>query len=180
MPSLLLDVKWPSSKHANLGNTLKPKRLHDEPAISLSQPLSSHADEPSRSCSSLNTNVTYTITISDPDAPSRDDPKWSEMCHWIATGLVVSDDTDSPCLSMITPSSTDLQHLLPYYPPGPPEKTGKHRYVFLVFVPANGTTDALNLTKPEDRKHWGYEYEGERVGVRRWSQENGLVPVGML
>lgn len=67
-----------------------------------------------------------------------------------------------------------------YYPPGPPEKTGKHRYVLFVFAPANGTTDSLDLSKPEDRKHWGYEYEGERVGVRRWSLENGLVPVGMF
>ena len=24
-----------------------------------------------------------TIALTDPDAPSRDDPKWSEMCHWI-------------------------------------------------------------------------------------------------
>lgn len=175
LPSLLLDIEWPSSKHANLGNTLKPKKLQDEPTISLSRPLSS--DEP---CSSINNNITYTITISDPDAPSRDDPKWSEMCHWIATGFAVSDDTGSSCSSSLMLSSTELQHVMPYYPPGPPEKTGKHRYVFLVFAPANGTTDPLNLTKPEDRQHWGYEYDGGRVGVRRWSQENGLVPIGML
>jgi phosphatidylethanolamine-binding protein len=25
-----------------------------------------------------------TIIITDPDARSREDPKWSEMCHWIA------------------------------------------------------------------------------------------------
>jgi len=25
-----------------------------------------------------------TIILTDPDAPSRKDPKWSEMCHWIA------------------------------------------------------------------------------------------------
>lgn len=65
---------------------------------------------------------------------------------------------------------------MPYKPPGPPEKTGKHRYVFLVFVPANGTTDSLNLTKPDDRQHWGYDEE--RDGVRNWSKENGLIPIG--
>lgn len=174
MPSLLLDVEWPSSEHANLGNTLKPKKLQDEPTVSLSRSLS-----PDEGCSSFDTNTTYTITISDPDAPSRDGPKWSEMCHWIATGLVVSDDAESSCSSSLTLSSTHLQNVMSYYPPGPPKKTGKHRYVFLVFVPANGTTEPLNLTKPEGRRHWGYEYDGEPVGVRRWSQENGLIPIGM-
>lgn len=172
LPSLLIDVQWSSKNHANLGNTLKPKKLQNEPSISLSRPPSADG-----LCTSITTNVTYTVTLSDPDAPSRDDPEWSEMCHWIATGLAVSGDTKSSCSSSLTLSLTDLQDVMSYYPPGPPKKTGKHRYVFLVFAPANGTTDALNLTKPADRRHWGYEYEGERVGVRRWSQENGLVPV---
>lgn len=26
----------------------------------------------------------YIIVMTDPDAPSREDPKWSEFCHWIA------------------------------------------------------------------------------------------------
>ena len=63
-----------------------------------------------------------------------------------------------------------------YKPPGPPPKTGKHRYVFLDFVPANGTSQPLNLTKPSDRQHWGTGKE--REGVRHWEKENGLVPVG--
>lgn len=120
------------------------------------------------------------MTLTDPDAPSRDDPKWSEFCHWIATGLATSDDEDSSCSLPLTLALKDLDDVMSYYPPGPPEKTGKHRYVLFVFAPANGTTDELDLSKPEDRKHWGYEYEGERVGVRRWSLENGLVPVGMF
>lgn len=123
--------------------------------------------------------MTYTVTITDPDAPSRDDPKWSEFCHWIATGVTLSDDSTSSCDSLALKLSS-LSEVMEYYPPGPPEKTGKHRYVFLVFAPANGTTEPLDLTKPEDRKHWGYDYDGERVGVRRWSQENGLVAVGEL
>lgn len=172
-PSLLVGVNWPSSKHAELGNTLKPKKLQDEPAITLTRPGSTAGV-----CSSF-ANVTYTVTLTDPDAPSRDDPKWSEMCHWIATGLAVSDDAaqDSSCSSSLPLSLADLEQLIPYKAPGPPEKTGKHRYVLFVFVPANGTTDPLHLKKPEDRQHWGYDFDGESVGVRRWSTENGLVPV---
>lgn len=64
--------------------------------------------------------------------------------------------------------------MIGYKPPGPPPKTGKHRYVFLVFAPKNGTTEQLKLSKPKDRQHWGYEKEG---GVRDWAESNGLVPV---
>lgn len=68
--------------------------------------------------------------------------------------------------------------VIEYKPPGPPPKTGKHRYVFLVFAPSNGTTLPLNLTKPKDRQHWGTGEE--RGGVRDWAEENELVPVGKL
>lgn len=116
--------------------------------------------------------MTYTITLTDPDAPSRANPEWSEMCHWILTGVAAS---SSNCeLSTLT----STEDIIPYKPPGPPKKTGKHRYAFLVFVPANGTTDSLNLTKPDDRQHWGTGKE--RHGVRDWASDNGLIPVGML
>lgn len=178
LPSFLVDAEWSSSNYAHLGNTLKPKKLQDAPSLTLTSPGSSSGE----SCHAL-TNMTYTVTITDPDAPSRDDPKWSEFCHWIATGLSVSADVEggstSTCSSApLTLSLANLDEVMPYYPPGPPEKTGKHRYIFLVFTPENGTTDALNLSKPGDRKHWGYEYEGERVGVGKWAKENGLIPVG--
>lgn len=65
---------------------------------------------------------------------------------------------------------------MPYKPPGPPPKTGKHRYVFLVFAPMNGTSESLHLSRPGERKHWGFGEEG--MGVREWTGENGLVGVG--
>ncbi|POS78382.1 lipid binding protein [Diaporthe helianthi] len=173
VPSLLVGVNWPSSKHAELGNTIKPKKLQDEPTITLTRPVSE-----TDSCSPI-ANVTYTVTLTDPDAPSRDDPKWSEMCHWITTGLAVSHDdkVEDSCSSSLTPSLAALEDVMPYKPPGPPEKTGEHRYVFIIFAPANGTTDPIHPREPEDRQHWGYDFDGESVGVRKWSQENGLVPV---
>lgn len=174
-----MDAEWPSGKDTQLGNTLKPKKLQDAPSLTLTLPETS-----SGSCEHAYANMTYTVTITDPDAPSRDDPKWSEFCHWIATGLPTSggsaqaNDIRSGCAPLTLSLETNLDEVMPYYPPGPPEKTGKHRYVFLVFSPKNGTTDALDLSKPGDRKHWGYEYNGERVGVRKWAEDNGLVPVG--
>ncbi|KAI9713297.1 MAG: hypothetical protein M1812_006656 [Candelaria pacifica] len=68
-----------------------------------------------------------------------------------------------------------LKEVVEYMAPSPPPKTGKHRYVFLVFEPADGKS-ATNLTVPEDRKHWGTGKA--RHGVRQWASENGLVPVG--
>ncbi|KAK3370571.1 phosphatidylethanolamine-binding protein [Podospora didyma] len=173
VPSLLLHAKWSSKNKAELGNTLKPSKLDDAPSVSL------HA--PSDSSSSLCTNVgvTYTVALTDPDAPSRDDPKWSEMCHWIATGVSASTkskDKNSRCPTDV--HLADLEEVMPYKAPGPPEKTGKHRYVFLAFIPANGTTEKLHLSKPSDRQHWGYDTDdGETKGVREWAAENGLVPV---
>lgn len=119
-------------------------------------------------------NVTYVVTLTDPDAPSRDNPKWAEMCHFIATGLALSSSADGSCSSI---QLSELKDIMPYKPPGPPPKTGKHRYVFLIFAAANGTTDTLDLTKPKDRQHWGTGKE--RHGVRDWAHENGLLPVGM-
>lgn len=115
------------------------------------------------------TGLSYVLTLTDPDAPSHDDPKWSEFCHWIATGLT------APTGVLF---ASGLQNIIEYKPPGPPPKTGKHRYVFVIFVPANGTTEGLHLSKPSDRKHWGYDEKGN--GVKDWARKNGLVPVGEL
>ncbi|KAF2836342.1 phosphatidylethanolamine-binding protein [Patellaria atrata CBS 101060] len=156
IPRLTLNISWPSNETAHLGNTISPDDTQDKPNITLYDP----SDLASSS------SITYTVTLTDPDAPSRDDPEWSEMCHWIATNVKVSS------------SALSVDEIMEYKPPGPPPKTGKHRYVFIAFAPANGTSDELHLSKPEDRQHWGYEYDGRRVGVRKWAAENGLVPVG--
>lgn len=63
-----------------------------------------------------------------------------------------------------------------YKAPAPPEKTGKHRYVAVVLVPRNGTTEPLDLVVPEKRKRWGYD--GERAGVREFAGVNGLKVIG--
>jgi phosphatidylethanolamine-binding protein (PEBP) family uncharacterized protein len=58
-----------------------------------------------------------------------------------------------------------------YLPPGPPPKTGAHRYVFVLLE-----GDTSNLKAPADRRHWGYDKP--RHGVRDWAEENGLTVVG--
>jgi phosphatidylethanolamine-binding protein (PEBP) family uncharacterized protein len=171
LPSLTLTVSW-AKRDADLGNTLKPKHLQDEPTITLHD----ETDPEGYTAS----NMTYVVTLTDPDAPSRDNPEWSEMCHWIAANVSISTNTVS---ILPIPFFGANQHgrksgpddVIEYKPPGPPPKTGKHRYVFLVFAPKNGTTEPLHLSKPKDRQHWGIGEE--RGGVKDWAQDNELVPV---
>jgi hypothetical protein len=54
-----------------LGNTFKQSKTKKKPSLKIY-------------CPHLETTPGLTIALTDPDAPSRDDPKWSEMCHWIA------------------------------------------------------------------------------------------------
>ncbi|KAM7187255.1 lipid binding protein [Rhypophila sp. PSN 637] len=218
IPSLLVEAKWDDKYHADLGNTLKPKHLEDAPKIHLHNPSSHHGkkhDAPNSGCWTTDSNshhhavpkANYVFALTDPDAPSRDDPKWSEFCHWIALWPYEKDSSNQAgCLEDEAGSvkGLDLDEIMEYKPPSPPEDTGKHRYVLLVFVPANATTEKIYPSKPEDRKHWGYdvdddgldEEEGaswwawnwsgrrdkaqaaETPGVRRWARENGLVAVG--
>jgi phosphatidylethanolamine-binding protein (PEBP) family uncharacterized protein len=164
-------VSWKKDE-ASLGNTVKPKHLQDRPSITLYEDTSPGISD---------THPTYVITLTDPDAPSRKNPEWSEMCHWIATNVSVTPRTFSilplPEHNLVEQDVTEQSgpdDVIEYKPPGPPPKTGKHRYVFLVFAPKNGTTEPLHLSKPEDRQHWGGENEG---GVSDWAKVNELVPV---
>ncbi|KAL9080185.1 MAG: hypothetical protein Q9157_001030 [Trypethelium eluteriae] len=168
-PSITIQVSWGNAT-AKLGNTISPSELQDAPKIAL---LSSQASI-SGGAQTAPSNIVLALT--DPDAPSRSNPKWSEMCHWIAANLTL------PSSSFPAPGSDANIHqgpgddLVPYKPPGPPPKTGKHRYVFIAFKPANGTSSPLNLTAPSERQHWGTGKQEH--GVRDWAGKNGLVPIG--
>lgn len=119
----------------------------------------------------------YTLALTDPDAPSRDNPEWSQICHWIATGIPLTISDDEARSSAASAGSKAIEEIMPYKPPGPPPKTGKHRYVFVALVPKNGTSAPLHLSKPGDRQHWGYKKE--RQGLRLWAEENGLEVIGV-
>ena len=54
-----------------LGNILKPTKTKKMPGLDIY-------------CKNLGSMSGLTIALTDPDAPSRLDPRWSEMCHWIA------------------------------------------------------------------------------------------------
>uniref|UniRef100_A0A8C6Z460 Phosphatidylethanolamine-binding protein 1 n=1 Tax=Nothoprocta perdicaria TaxID=30464 RepID=A0A8C6Z460_NOTPE len=62
----------------------------------------------------------YTLVLTDPDAPSRKDPKFREWHHFLVTNMKGNDVGSGKVLS-------------DYVGSGPPKGTGLHRYVWLVY-----------------------------------------------
>jgi len=137
-----------------LGNIFKQSKTKERPSLKIY-------------CPDMKSTPGLTLALTDPDAPSRDDPKWSEMCHWIAQIYPTSDQ----CNDEIELDHKHEWELVEYKPPGPPPKTGYHRYIFLLLE-----GDNTNLTAPEDRQHWGTGKK--RHGVRDWAKKEGLQVIG--
>jgi phosphatidylethanolamine-binding protein len=157
-PTHSLSVTYPRSHESvNLGNDIPVASVSSRP------PFEFHAMSVEGGTSG-SSNKTFTLILTDPDAKSRDNPKWSEMCHWILTNLT------APVTSDI--STSKKGELVKYLPPTPPPKTGKHRYVFVLLEGQEGQ----DLSPPKERKHWGYGKV--RHGIRDWAEENGLKVVG--
>ena len=129
--------------------------------------------------------------MTDPDAPSREDPKWSEFCHWISSGIELP-SVESIALAKNFEASTarEKKEIIEYMGPAPPDsmlfifygwrllievsETGKHRYVFLLYRHSSSE----DLTDPKERRNWGTGKP--RYGARQWAKDHGLILVGMF
>lgn len=87
-----------------MGNELTPTQVKDVPTVKW------NADA----------NKFYTLCMTDPDAPSRKDPKFREWHHWLVGNIPGGRVDDGETLSA-------------YVGSGPPQGTGLHRYVFLIY-----------------------------------------------
>jgi len=105
VPAHVIELKYPSGVEVKLGNELTPTQVKDIPT---------HISWPAEA------DKFYTLCMTDPDAPSRGNPKYREWHHWLVVNIpgneVVKGDT-----------------LSEYVGSGPPKGTGLHRYVFLVY-----------------------------------------------
>ena len=53
-----------------IGGKIKPSHTKKAPMVRIA-------------CPNANDVKGFTVALTDPDAPSRKEPEWSEMCHWI-------------------------------------------------------------------------------------------------
>ncbi|XP_058804006.1 protein D3-like [Phymastichus coffea] len=106
-PSELLSATYKDGdkdKDVHFGEELTPTIVKDPPALSWMSEDSSH----------------YAILMVDPDAPSREDPKFREMLHWLVANVPGSDLNKGEVIAEYAGSA-------------PQKETGLHRYVMLVF-----------------------------------------------
>ncbi|KAG0696767.1 phosphatidylethanolamine-binding protein [Suillus ampliporus] len=163
-PKTLLVVTFPTGQEALLGNTLTKMDTADEPTIAFTpMQVPDVTDEP-----------TFTLVMTDPDAPSRENPKFSQWRHWVVTGV------KPPPASEAVETGNFVAHLTkpvvtPYCPPSPPAGSGKHRYVLLLFQEPNADF-SVPANAPErdnkfvNRRNWD---------VARFAKKYGLKPVGV-
>lgn len=158
----LVSVEYPNDNKVTLGNELTVNDTQTVPEIlfTVNSPNQDGTTEP------LEENDRFTIVMTDPDAPSNKDHKWSEYCHWIATDIPLIDPKNSESVAHKLDPSLGYQ-LVKYEGPGPPPNTGKHRYVFLLYKQAPD----IEFPAPKDRPTWGTGIAG--LGVRDWINKYG-------
>ncbi|KAG6865215.1 hypothetical protein C0991_004416 [Blastosporella zonata] len=110
-PSIFFSIVWPNEKEANSGNFLTREDTLEEPAIHIT------------SASPEASTASYTLVMTDPDAPSRADPKYRQFRHWVITGLRIPPPVGKLSVAVKSQPSTT-----PYRPPGPPPGSAVHRY----------------------------------------------------
>ncbi|CAD6188089.1 unnamed protein product [Caenorhabditis auriculariae] len=139
-PSKTVSVRFNSGAEVSLGNVLTPTQVKDQPQIAW------EAEE----------GALYTLIKTDPDAPSRDDPKFREWHHWLVVNIPGNDVSKGDVLSE-------------YVGAGPPEKTGLHRYVFLVYKQSGRVED-------KDHGHLTNTSADNRGGFRaaNFAKKHGL------
>lgn len=102
-PTEVLKVSY-GKEEANKGNELTPTVVKNKPKVEWV------AEE----------GAFYTLLMTDPDAPSRTNPKMKEWHHWLIGNIPGNQIEKGDVI-------TD------YVGSGPPKGSGLHRYVFLVF-----------------------------------------------
>lgn len=123
-PDDILEVTYPQGKVVHFGNELTPTEVKDVPEVKWKA-------EP---------HTYYTLAMVDPDAPSRQEPKFREVKHWLVGNIL---DNDLASGDTITA----------YLGSGPPKGTGLHRYVFLVYKQEGKITFNEPKTPSNSREH---------------------------
>ncbi|KAG7318151.1 hypothetical protein KOW79_017906 [Hemibagrus wyckioides] len=105
-PSKPLTVKYGSLEIDELGKVFTPTQVQNRPTVI--------------EWEGCDSSKLYTLAMTDPDAPSRKDPKFREWHHFLVVNMK-GNDVSSGCV------------MSDYVGSGPPKGTGLHRYVWLVY-----------------------------------------------
>ena len=89
-PSLLFSVVWPNGREAMLGNELTKDDTVDEPKIQIAPmavpvETADSGGEVRIESGAVAGEVSYTLALVDPDAPSRADSKYGPFRHWVVS-----------------------------------------------------------------------------------------------
>lgn len=164
-----------SDKEVTMGNTLKVEDTQEKPIVHFTLNLPDTTNTEDKTSSTITKDDKFTLIVTDPDAPTKDDDKWSEYCHYVCKDIKLNqfsgDDAtveDSKFADLLTTQDLSGIDLIPYMGPGPPPKTGLHRYVFLLYK-QNPNKDP---EAPNDRPCWGTGIPGS--GAAEYAEKYGL------
>lgn len=104
-PVLTVEVKFASGVLMNLGAELTPEQVTHIPKYTSWR---------------VEKGALYTLCLTDPDAPSRSDPKYREFNHWLVVNIKGKDISSG-------------QTLVKYTGSNPGAGTGMHRYCLLLY-----------------------------------------------
>lgn len=137
-PAGQLKIKYNSGVQVDYGNELTPTQVKDEPVF----------EYPAEG------DKLYTIAFVDPDAPSRADPKFGQCLHYMVHNV--------PGLS-VGQGNVAAE----FIGSGPPEGTGLHRYIFVVYEQPGKIVVANTISKTS--------IEGRmKFKLRDYATEKGL------
>ncbi|XP_008286873.1 phosphatidylethanolamine-binding protein 4 [Stegastes partitus] len=98
----------------------------------------------------------YVLAMVDPDAPRRTQPTSAYWRHW----LVVNIQGEALKKGQIQGTT-----LTDYYPPTPPQKSGLHRYQFMLFEQPADAPVSLTEQEKSSRGKWDFQAFVERFDL---------------
>ncbi|OTA68600.1 PEBP-like protein [Hypoxylon sp. EC38] len=118
-PTTKLTVSF-GDKAVDLGTFFRASECKQAPLLSFSPEVAEAQAPP---------DASYTFILTDPDAPTPDDPKFAFWRHWVVGGL--------------KPGAGDAvvqggKTLTEYLGPGPKDDSKPHRYLFLLYREPSG------------------------------------------
>ncbi|RYP75482.1 hypothetical protein DL771_002367 [Monosporascus sp. 5C6A] len=125
-PTTKLEVAF-GDKAVDLGNFFRAGECKQAPGVSFAFAPEATDDA----------GGSYTLILTDPDAPTPDDPKFAFWRHWVVAGL--GPGGGDAVARLTKPALTE------YLGPGPKDDSKPHRYLFLLFREPEG----LALTKED-------------------------------